>query len=292
MDPVELRLMNEPEIDEGHGVPFSSRHFQECLTLGAEKFGWAGRDPRVGSMRRDGVTLGWGVAACSWLAARFDCSASVELRDDGTARVASASQDIGTGTYTVLAQMVAERSGSRAIGSRCSGRYHAAAGSASGGSMLTASFVAPIPTAIEEARPRASATEGSMADSATARNAEDLEFSRGRVSDRAQCATDDVRRGAQGGEARAGLGPGSGQGTFRRKEKPKLSSHSFGAHFVEVTWRPEIARLRVPRVVSVIDAGRIINPLLARNQIEAPWRWASAWRCSRAPNTTRATGRR
>jgi xanthine dehydrogenase YagR molybdenum-binding subunit len=66
---------------------------------------------------------------------------------------------------------------------------------------------------------------------------------------------------------RAASGVGSGEGTFL-KPNPKLSSHSFGAHFVEVTWQPEIARLRVNRVVTVIDAGRIINPLAGRNQIE------------------------
>jgi xanthine dehydrogenase YagR molybdenum-binding subunit len=111
MDPIELRLLNEPSIDEGLGVPFSSRHFQECLRTGAERFGWSRRDPGIGAMTRDGLTLGWGVAACSWLAERFPCSAAVDLRDDGTVRVASAIQDIGTGTYTIMAQMVAERLG-------------------------------------------------------------------------------------------------------------------------------------------------------------------------------------
>ena len=62
-------------------------------------------------------------------------------------------------------------------------------------------------------------------------------------------------------------GQGARQGSFG-EERPKLSSHSFGAHFVEVTWQPEIARLRVARVVSVFDTGRILNPLTARNQIE------------------------
>ena len=62
-------------------------------------------------------------------------------------------------------------------------------------------------------------------------------------------------------------GSGSGEATFGEK-KPKFSTHSFGCHFVEVTWQPEIARLRVSRVVTVIDAGRIINPLAGRNQIE------------------------
>jgi xanthine dehydrogenase YagR molybdenum-binding subunit len=63
-------------------------------------------------------------------------------------------------------------------------------------------------------------------------------------------------------------GLGSGTGTYGSDEKPTVSKHSYGAHFAEVTWQPEIARLRVARVVSVIDAGRILNPLAARNQIE------------------------
>ena len=69
------------------------------------------------------------------------------------------------------------------------------------------------------------------------------------------------------GNQHAVSGVGSSRGTFGG-EKPKFSSHSFGAHFIEVAWQPEIARLRVSRVVTVIDAGRIINPLAGRNQIE------------------------
>ncbi|HYR33495.1 MAG TPA: xanthine dehydrogenase family protein molybdopterin-binding subunit, partial [Burkholderiales bacterium] len=108
MDPVDLRLANEPQIDEALNLPFSSRHLKECLSIGAEKFGWSQRDPRVGSMKRDGLTLGWGMAGCSWQAARFPCAATVELRDDGTARVSCATQDIGTGSYTIVAQLAAE----------------------------------------------------------------------------------------------------------------------------------------------------------------------------------------
>src|SRR5712671_1800726 len=111
MDPVELRLANEPRIDEGLKIPFSSRHLKECLSLGAERFGWAKRNPRVGSMKRGGLTLGWGMASCSWQAARFPCAATVELRDDGTARVSCGTQDIGTGTYTIVAQLAAEKLG-------------------------------------------------------------------------------------------------------------------------------------------------------------------------------------
>ena len=109
MDPVELHLRNEPKLDESTGLPFSSRHLIECLRTGAEKFGWSKRTPEVGSMKRDGLTLGWGVAACGSPPA--DCAVSVDLRADGTARVVCGTQDIGTGTYTMLAQLVAEQTG-------------------------------------------------------------------------------------------------------------------------------------------------------------------------------------
>ncbi len=111
IDPVKLRVLNEPKIDESLGIPFSSRHLLECFELGAEKFGWSKRTPEVGSMKRDGLTLGWGMAGCAWIAARFPAEASVQLRDDGTVRVACATQDIGTGTYTILAQLAAEKTG-------------------------------------------------------------------------------------------------------------------------------------------------------------------------------------
>src|SRR5213595_2069437 len=108
IDPVQFRVINEPKIDEGLGIPFSSRHVLECLQLGAEKFGWSRRTRELGSMKRDGLTLGWGMAGCAWIAARFDAEASVELRDDGTARVACATQDIGTGTYDPRTTRLAE----------------------------------------------------------------------------------------------------------------------------------------------------------------------------------------
>ena len=62
-------------------------------------------------MKRDGLTLGWGMAGCAWIAGRFAAEANVQLRDDGTVRVACATQDIGTGTYTILAQLASERTG-------------------------------------------------------------------------------------------------------------------------------------------------------------------------------------
>jgi xanthine dehydrogenase YagR molybdenum-binding subunit len=270
IDPLELHLLNEPRLDEGLGVPFSSRHLKECLTLGAEKFGWSKRNPQVGAMTRDGMTLGWGMAACSWIAARLDCSVSVELRDNGTVRVASASQDIGTGTYTVMAQMAAEMLGIAVERVEVViGDSNLPEGAISGGSMLTASLVAPTEAAIAAAGKaligKLIASKGSPFAGAKPNT---LEFEHGRVTAKKGApqamAFDEALRTLKVATV---SGTGTGQGSFG-EAKPKFSSHSFGAHFVEVTWQPEIARLRVARVVSVFDAGRILNPLAARNQIE------------------------
>ena len=263
MDPVELRLANEPQIDEGLKIPFSSRHLKECLSTGAERFGWSKRDPRVGSMKRGGLTLGWGMASCSWQAARFPCAATVELRDDGTARVSCATQDIGTGSYTIVAQLAAEKLGLPLDKVEAVlGDTRLPPGPLSGGSGAAA---AVVPAVFEAA--------GRAVDAllALAGKASDLEYTNGRVHSRGEPAAsgvafeDFLRLGSV--REVSGAGRSEGMGAFGTA-KPAFSSHSFGAHFVEVTWQPEIARLRVSRVVTVIDAGRILNPLAGRNQIE------------------------
>ena len=271
IDPVQLRVLNEPKIDESLGIPFSSRHLLECFKLGAEKFGWSKRAPEVGSMKRDGLTLGWGMAGCSWIAARFPAEANVQLRDDGTARVACATQDIGTGTYTILAQLVSQKTGVPLEKVEVVlGDTSLPPGPISGGSMATESVIPAVLEAADNAiaslRKSARTTPGSPFQE---RKSRELAFENGRVFVKAD--------GPAGGVPFADLlrranlrlvtGTGKSEATFDNP-KPKISTHSFGCHFVEVTWQPEIARLRVSRVVTVIDGGRILNPLAGRNQIE------------------------
>ena len=271
IDPVRLRVLNEPKIDEGLGIPFSSRHLLECFELGAEKFGWSKRNPEVGSMKRDGLTLGWGMAGCSWIATRAAAEANVELRDDGTARVACGTQDIGTGTYTILAQLASQKSGVPLDKIEVAlGDTSLPAGPTSGGSMATASVVPAVLAAADHAiaslLTMAATTPGTQFEK---RQPTDLAFEAGRVFVKADGPAKgvpfaDLLRRAN---VRFVTGSGKSEAMFGEK-KPKFSTHSFGCHFVEATWQPEIARLRVSRVVTVIDAGRIINPLAGRNQIE------------------------
>jgi xanthine dehydrogenase YagR molybdenum-binding subunit len=271
IDPVKLRVLNEPKIDESLGIPFSSRHLVECLELGSEKFGWSKRTPEVGSMKRDGLTLGWGMGTAAWVAARFAAEATIQLRDDGTTRVACGTQDIGTGTYTILAQLAAEKTGVPLDKVEVAlGDTSLPEGPISGGSLVTGSVIPAVFAAADNAIASllnvAVMTPGSAFEK---HKADELAFENGRVFVKANgsasgVAFDDLLRRAN---LRLVSGNGRSEQTFGAP-KPKFSTHSYGCHFVEVTWQPEIARLRVNRMVTVMDAGRIINPLAGRNQIE------------------------
>ena len=270
MDPVQLRLKNEPEIDESLNIPFSSRHMRECLTVGAERFGWSRRTPEVASMKQNGLTLGWGVAACSWLAARTDTEATVELRQDGSVRVACGTQDIGGGTYTVLAQIV-----SHVIGIPVSkievvlGDSSLPSGPISGGSWVTASVTpAVLQAAQRSAQSVLLAAIKSEGSPFKGRKQDELELVDGNVRTKGQSqGAVPMAEILQIAKVSSVSGTGKSEGTLG-EDKPQFSFHSYGAQFAEVTWQPEIARLRVNRVVTVIDAGRILNPRPARNQIE------------------------
>ncbi|CAM3971639.1 Xanthine dehydrogenase yagR molybdenum binding subunit [Bordetella tumbae] len=269
IDPVALRLRNEPQHDEGTGLPFSSRHLRECLQQGAERFGWHYRQPAVGAMHRGDEVLGWGMAACSWPGLRMPTDASVSLHADGSARLVCATQDIGTGTYTILAQLVSAETGIALERIQVGlGDTQFPPGPVSGGSAATSSIV---PAALEATRKAVRAacrlavdTEGPYAGQAE----QSLTMRHGRI-----CVADDK---ADAGVplaqvfARTGVASvaGDGHGGSGKALKKQYSISSYGAHFVEVAWHPATARLRVARVVTVIDGGRVVNPRTGRNQIE------------------------
>jgi len=271
IDPVRFRLLNEPKIDESIKLPFSSRHYVECLNVGMEKFGWSKRNATVGAMKRDGLTLGWGMAGAAWIAGRFAAEASMQLRDDGTVRIACATQDIGTGTYTILAQLASEKIGVPIDKVEVElGDSALPDGPISGGSLATSSVIPAVFKAADQAITSllivAVSTPGSPF---LGRKPEDLAVDGGRIYVKAEGVAKGVAFGDVLRRANARLVTGSGsseQTAFA--PNPKFSMHSYGCHFVEVTWQPEIARLRVNRVVTVMDAGRILNPLAGRNQIQ------------------------
>lgn len=108
VDPVELRLQNEPQFDEGARLPFSSRALPECLRLGAAEFGWTRRSPKPGAVRDGRLLVGMGVASATYPCLRSPASARVRLYPDGRAEVEAAASDMGPGTYTSMTQIAAD----------------------------------------------------------------------------------------------------------------------------------------------------------------------------------------
>jgi xanthine dehydrogenase YagR molybdenum-binding subunit len=273
MDPLHLRLINDAEKDESNkNIPFSSRHSRECYEVGAKKFGWEKRTPGVGSMRRrDGKILGWGLAGASWVAMRLPCTASVEFCANGRLCVRCGTQDIGTGTYTIFAQVINEKTGVPL--DRIDvilGDSSLPVGPMSGGSMVTGSVLNAIADGAEKAIKRlqqvAASTAGSPYHQATV---ESIAYSAGRLHKKDQSPADGTHFAEilQLAKLNGLSAEGKTQPTWEDPKAKGFSLHSYGAQFVEVEWEPEIARLRVSRVVTVIDAGRIINPKAAANQI-------------------------
>jgi xanthine dehydrogenase YagR molybdenum-binding subunit len=285
MDPLELRYKNDAERDEGKNLPFSSRHLKECYQTGAEKIGWKQRTPAVGSMRRNGKVIGWGVAGASWSAARVPCTATFEFCANGRVCVRCATQDIGTGTYTLFAQVAHEKTGVPL--DRIDvflGDSNLPDGPTSGGSMVTSAIMPATASAVTQATTRllniASMTPGSPFHGS---HPDSLMVAEGRVMPKQ--GQPQVVGAAYHGSADAALkglpfeevlhlanlstvmATGKNLPSFEDPKAKGYSLHSFGAHFAEVEWEPEIARLRVSRIFSIFDAGRIINKKAGANQI-------------------------
>ena len=268
MDPVELRLGLDTLTDEESGKPFSSRHLKECFQVGSEKFGWSRRTPQVGSMRDGDLILGWGVACASWGAGRGPSQCSVALLPDGTARVSSATQDIGTGTYTVFAQVVSDKTGIPVDRVEVIlGDSSLPPGPMSGGSTATASVLPSIVDGVDAAvKNLLTIAVHAPSSPFSGQDASTLTLADGRIHAKSQAAL--VRHSLRRHPPLQATSPAPAAKASHggNPNTAKYSSHSFGAQFVEVEWDPGIAHLRVSRVVTVIDGGRIINRSAATNQ--------------------------
>ncbi|TIM10109.1 xanthine dehydrogenase family protein molybdopterin-binding subunit [Mesorhizobium sp.] len=235
MDPVELRLRNEPDRDEFRDLPFSSRSTRECYRAAAERFGWAQRNAAPRSMRDGRSLIGWGMASATYPMNYAPASAMARLLPDGTAEVMSAASDMGPGTWTSMTQVAAETLGLPIERVKFTlGDTRLPRAPIHGGSMTMASVGSAVQAACRKAR-----------DEALARaDANDLEEA--------------VERLGQVIEATADVAPGD--------ETKRFSMHAFGAVFVEVAVDPDLGETRVRRMVGAYGAGRVVNPKIARSQ--------------------------
>ena len=266
IDPLELRLINYAETDPDSGKPFSSKALRECYRLAADKFGWSRRNPEPRSMRDGRLLVGWGVATGTWGAMQQGASVRIELRPDGTATVASATADIGPGTYTVMAMIAAEYLGlpPEKIEVKL-GDTRLPRAPAQGGSWTTASIGTAIVGAAGELAKRLLAVAQQDGNAAFA----------GMTDDQVELADGVLRSKADHAKSSpiAELVKRSGEpmlsATFDSKPSPernKYATAAHGAQFIEVKVDPDTLMVKVTRVIEATACGRIMNPLTSHSQ--------------------------
>jgi xanthine dehydrogenase YagR molybdenum-binding subunit len=264
MDPVELRIRNEPAVDPLTGKPFSSRPLVACLREGAARFGWADRGP-VGSMRDGHDLVGWGMAVATMDTFRAPSSAKLRVDADGHVTVTTGMQEIGTGLPSMVRTVAAETLGCdpEDVAVR-HGDTEFPPHTGTMGSMSTMNLGSAVRAAAEEILAKLGA-ETDHDGRATA-NGRDAAAGRGRA-----------RRGPALADlmAEAGLTELEAEGRWAPDEDSttNYSIHTYGAIFVEVRVDADLGLVRMPRAVGVYAAGRIINPLAAHSQMTGGVIW-------------------
>jgi xanthine dehydrogenase YagR molybdenum-binding subunit len=266
VDPVELRLRNDAETDPYSGRPFSTRALRECLTKGAAGFGWDKRTHEPRSMRDGRYLIGQGMAAAIYTHWRWPGKARVTLNGDGSALVEAAAHDIGTGAYTIMAQVAADALGltpdkvAVRLGDTRLPESHPAIGSAT-----TANATAAVMLAGRAAREKVVelAFAGRNAPFASAAPG-DVIAGDGRLS----LAGTNLNITYAELLARNGLSNLVGDGNYDPVDEANgpRAIFSFSAVFAEVRVDPDFGLVRLNRFVGAYDAGRIINPKTARSQ--------------------------
>ena len=290
MDPVQLRRINDAPRDSIKDRPYTSRSLVKCLDQASASFGWEKRNPEPGSMRDGDWLVGWGCATAAYPVNIMPASVRLKLNHDGTAAVAMAAQDIGTGAMTVIALTAADRLG-LAI-DRISvdiGDSDLPAAGIAAGSNHTASICNAVAKACEAVRDKlASAAVDDARSPFKGGKALDLTLAGGMLrgadgrSEPLEQAVDRV-----GGVIEVyseNVPDHLPQGSMKKIYQGKMAMargealddqlrYSFGAQFVEVRVHSRTREIRVPRALGAFAAGRIVNPLTAYSQLMGGMIW-------------------
>ncbi|NGO56087.1 xanthine dehydrogenase family protein molybdopterin-binding subunit [Allomesorhizobium camelthorni] len=270
LDPIELRRRNEPAEDPERGVPFSTRNLVACMEEGARRFGWERRSALPARVQEGRKLIGMGMAAAirpNYIGA---AAARVAIDAGGDVTVRLDMTDIGTGTYTILTQIVAEGLGVPLSAIKIElgdSKFPRTAGS--GGSWGAASSGSAVHDACSKLRQKI--VQAALSDAGDGAANPEANFVAGeiRIGDRAERLSDLVRGVAPNGiEAEGTVQPFSRNDLYKN-----YSQHSYGAHFAEVAVDCDTGEIRMRRMLAVIGAGRILNAKTARSQILGGMTW-------------------
>ena len=254
LDPVELRLRNYAERDPDEDKPWSSKSLRECYLRGANEFGWARRSPEPGSQRDGRLLVGWGMATATYPSRQSAASARARLERDGSVVVQAGTQDIGTGTYTIMAQLAADALEMPVERVRFElGDTRLPETPVSGGSQT------------------ASSTGSAVKQAALA-----LKAKLDALSPSERAASPELVADAT---------------TPEKADREHFSTHAFGAQFVELKIDPDLGTIRVTRAVGAFAAGRILNAKTARSQLMGGMVWGIGLALLEKTERDRVTGR-
>ena len=272
MDPVELRRKNDTDKNPTNGAPYTSRSLMKCYDEAAKAFGWSKRTPEPGSMRDGDWLIGWGCATACYPTQMAPSSARVHFTADNKLRIQAGSHDVGTGAYTVIGQMAAERLGVDMKNVKVElGDSKLPPGPVSGGSVTTASTCSAVLLACEAILKKLTGANDAkgivvkdgkvtLADGSS-RNVEDLFNKLGvaSIEELGEFVPKDAKPGdlaaSQKGEVKIVGGAGKTSTMF-----------AFGAEFVEVRVHSRTREIRVPRIVGAFAGGHIKNTRTANSQ--------------------------
>ena len=271
MDPIELRLKNYADTDPEHKVPYSSKSLRQCYAQGAARFGWdrykASPEPR--SVRDGRWLVGYGMASSTYPTNRSQASATACINADGTALVQAGSQDLGTGTWTIMTQVSAGTLGLPMDKVRFElGDTILPKNPVSGGSQTAASTGSAVQAACEAALKKL--TDLAIADEKSplhGANAQDVDAANGRLTLKSDPSKSEtyaaliLRAKLPRVEAKAESSPD-------KQEKKEYAMHAFGAHFAEVRVNEDTGEVRVAKWVGAFGIGKRLNEKTATSQIK------------------------
>lgn len=268
MDPMELRIKNYTDEDMSKDKPFSSKALRACYEQGAEKFGWASRNPEPRSTKEGHNLIGWGMATGIWDAMQVPARAKAILSLDGTLKVSSATADIGTGTYTIMTQIAAETLGLPLE------KVSAKLGDSSmpfafieGGSSTAASVGSAVKKVCDKIAKKLLKEAGKIPNSLfRGASMNEVVFEDGYIRQKgnpdAVISIQEIMetRTLHAIEKKAFVFP-----NILKQRKYALNTHS--AVFAEVKVDEDLGTIKVTRVVSAVAGGRILNAKTAHSQI-------------------------
>ena len=267
MDPIELRLRNYAEKDQQAKKPYSSKSLKQCYQQGAAKFGWDKRKMQPRSQKDGEDWVGYGMATATYPANRFGAHVTVELSPENKVKVRCATQDIGTGSWTIFTQLTADAFGIPAKNVDLDiGDSHYPKGSVSGGSSTASSVGSALQKACDKIRDDLFELAKADANSPFYKTEQKDPVLKDGTLQLASSPSKSQTFAAIMKAAKKDVLKGEGETKAERGETKEYSTHAFGAQFAEVRVNALTGQVRVTKLTGAFASGRILNEKTARSQ--------------------------